>query len=78
MSEHRFKQALVLLGLAALIAIISMVSATGPSTSTAQLQPLSPEWTKDFTRRVLEDCDRRDKLPVAYRERMDICDLPRR
>jgi hypothetical protein len=43
-----------------------------PMTSTAQ--PLSPEWTRDFTRRVIETCDR---LPVGHPDRPPICVLPR-
>jgi hypothetical protein len=48
-----------------------VVSAPAPKTSTTQF--MSPEWTRDFTRRVIDACD----LPLGNPDRPAICNLPR-
>jgi hypothetical protein len=70
MSEQSYRRTLFLLVCVVLVAIGSVYK------TTAQIQPLSDEWTKDFTRRVIEACD----LPVGDpgRPSRTVCNLPGR
>jgi hypothetical protein len=56
--------------------LVLIVGAVALGNRHPQQQRLSPEWKKDFTRRVIDACDR---LPVGDRNRPNevICGLPR-